>query len=123
MSESWNYVTANPYTIDSLKILLDSGLLESGCRINQEERDLIQGCVVAGLIFRAAVDIYTDVFRGLNIYDGMDVVINLVRARFNEARNHKFLKYNYGEYGGCARISISIISGKCDREKNCGYHG
>lgn len=87
LSKSWNCAVANPYTITSLKILLKSGLLESGCRVDREESDLIQGCVVAGLMFQAAVDIYTDILRGVNKYEGMDSVIDLVRARFEEAKN------------------------------------
>lgn len=64
-SRSWDRVIANPYMISSLKVMVDSGLLDGAC---DSEDDLIRNCAVNGLFFRVIVDIYTDVLRGIDAY-------------------------------------------------------
>jgi len=85
-SRSWDRVVANPYTINTLCVLLRSGLLEAGCRTDKSEVDLIRGSAIMGLLFQATVDIYTDVLRGLDAFTGTDSVIDMVRAAFDAAR-------------------------------------
>ena len=78
-SRSWDRVIANPYTISSLKILVDSGLLDGACA---SEDDLIQNCAVNGLFFRSIVDIYIDVLRGINAYENLEQIISIVKELF-----------------------------------------
>ena len=80
-SRSWDRVIANPYSISSLKILVDSGLLEGAC---DSEDDLIRNCAVNGLFFKSIVDIYIDVLRGIDAYEDMDQVISIVKDLFTQ---------------------------------------
>ncbi len=75
-SASWDRVTANPYTIGSLKVLVESGFLDVSC---DSEKELIINSAVNGLYFRAVVDIYTDVLIGIDAYEGPEPTIQLVK--------------------------------------------
>ena len=85
-SRSWDRVVANPYTINTLRVLHRSGLLETGCRPDNAEADLIRGCAIMGLLFQAVVDIYTDVLRGVDAFTNTDDVVDMVRAAFEAER-------------------------------------
>lgn len=82
-SRSWDRVIANPYMISSLKILVDSGLLDGAC---DSEDDLIRNCAVNGLFFRAIVDIYTDVLRGIDAYKDTAQVVAMVKTLFSQSK-------------------------------------
>lgn len=86
VSRSWDRVVANPYTINTLRILLRSGLLETRCRPDHAEADLIKNCAVMGLLFQTIVDIYSDVLRGVNAFTGTDDIVNMVKEAFDAAR-------------------------------------
>ena len=70
-SASWDRVTANPYAIGSLRVLAESGFLDADC---ESEKELIINSAVKGLYFRAIVDIYTDVFIGINAYKQEEII-------------------------------------------------
>ena len=76
-SASWDRVTANPYTIGSLRVLVESGFLDAAC---DSEKELIINSAVKGLYFRTIVDIYSDVLIGIDAYEGLERTIQLVKS-------------------------------------------
>lgn len=78
-SNSWDRAIANPYSISDLKILAESGLLNKECREGTYIEDLVRNCVVNGLLYRAAIDIYTDVLLEIGAYEGEKQVADIVK--------------------------------------------
>lgn len=78
-SKSWDRTVANPYGIGDLRILTESGLLDEECKDGQYVKDLIRNCAVNGLLYRAAVDIYTDILWEMDSYEGEEQVVIIVK--------------------------------------------
>ncbi|MCM1263234.1 MAG: hypothetical protein NC313_10985 [Butyrivibrio sp.] len=81
-SNSWDRTVANPYGIGDLRILTESGLLDEECKDGQYVRDLIRNCAVSGLLYRAAVDIYTDILWEIDSYEDEGQVVTIVKDQF-----------------------------------------
>lgn len=82
-SHSWDRVTATPYGIHDLKLLADSGLVDGPCgQWGNATPDLIRNCVVDGLLFRAAMDIYTDLLWEMDAPDSEEDILALVKSHF-----------------------------------------
>lgn len=81
-SNSWDRTVANPYGIGDLRILTESGLLDEECKDGQYVRDLIRNCAVSGLLYRAAVDIYTDILWEIDSYEDEKQVVTIVKDQF-----------------------------------------
>lgn len=78
-SKSWDRTIANPYAIGDLRILTESGLLDEECKDGQYVSDLIRNCAVSGLLYRSAVDIYTDILWEMDSYEGEEQVVTIVK--------------------------------------------
>lgn len=78
-SKSWDRTIANPYAIGDLRILTESSLLDEECKDGQYVKDLIRNCAVSGLLYRAAVDIYTDILWEMDSYEGEEQVVTIVK--------------------------------------------
>ncbi|MCI9127573.1 MAG: hypothetical protein HFG28_10310 [Eubacterium sp.] len=78
-SMSWDRTVANPYGIGDLRILAESSLLDEECKDGQYVKDLIRNCAVNGLLYRAAVDIYTDILWEMGSYENEEQVVTIVK--------------------------------------------
>lgn len=79
-SNSWDRAIANPYSISELRTLAESGLLNGKCEEKKYIQDLIRHCAINGLLYRAAIDIYTDILWEIEAYEGEKQVTDIVKA-------------------------------------------
>lgn len=79
-SNSWDRAIANPYSISDLRILAESELLNGKCEAKNDIQDLIRNCAISGLLYRAAIDIYTDILWEIGVYEGEKQVTDIVKA-------------------------------------------